>query len=525
MSQETSGRAIMIKSIQRLIRSRQCVLAMLMILIGAGLRLVLLGQSPPGLNQDEASAGYEAWALLHYGIDRNGSALPVLFISWGSGQNVLYSYLSIPFIALFGLNEWSVRLLSALAGIASLPVFYLLAKKLRDGRFALLALLTLAFNPWHIMLSRWALESNLLPFFLLLGIYLLVLAGERPRLLPVSAAVFALSLYSYGTAFLFLPTFLILSLFALRKRGALRLRPFLLSAAVFILIALPITLCNAINMLHLREIRFLGMTLPILTETRQAATTVLGGGGISSAAGNFLSFLKLLWTQSDGLPWNAAQDFGLFFGLPGLLIAAYGLAYSLVSLKKCAMPFPECFVLFALLTSVIASFLIDININRINMAFLPILYFQALGLHELSRLLGRRSVYAFAAALSLLLVLFVYHYCTAVHDTLSDCFFEGFGDALRCAQEMDKETVWVTDRVNAPYIFVLFYNKISPEDFQETVSYANPNAAFRQVTGFGKYRFGGQKPERNAVLILHQSEPDGYEVLAGFGSYAVAALP
>ncbi|MEN3187139.1 MAG: hypothetical protein ABDK92_11055, partial [Atribacterota bacterium] len=91
-------------------------------------RFFLLGVIPPGLNQDEASIGYDAWALLHYGIDRNGFHNPVHFVSWGSGQNALYAYLSMPFIRLFGLNVFSVRFLNALIGCLSLFLFYDLMK-------------------------------------------------------------------------------------------------------------------------------------------------------------------------------------------------------------------------------------------------------------------------------------------------------------------------------------------------------------------------------------------------------------
>ena len=103
-------------------------MALLIIISGTLLRLLFIGSIPAGLNQDEASAGYEAWALLSYGIDRNGDAWPVLFTAWGSGQNVLYSYLSIPFIALFGLNEISPRLAMGISGSLSLLIFWLLAR-------------------------------------------------------------------------------------------------------------------------------------------------------------------------------------------------------------------------------------------------------------------------------------------------------------------------------------------------------------------------------------------------------------
>jgi 4-amino-4-deoxy-L-arabinose transferase-like glycosyltransferase len=498
---------------------------LLLILIGSALRLILLGHLPPGLNQDEASAGYEAWALLNYGMDRNGVTAPLLFISWGSGQNVLYSYLSMPFIALFGLNEFSVRLLSGLIGCATLPVFYLLARKLRGSLFGLLALLMLALNPWHIMLSRWALESNLLPFFLLLGIWFLVLSRERPQFLPVSAVIFALSLYAYGTAFIFLPTFLIMSIALLVKRKVLKLKPFLLAAVLFLAVAFPITLCNAINMLHLREIKLLGITLPILTQTRQMATTVFSGGGLTSAVRNFWAFLKLLFTQNDGLPWNSVEGFGLFYGVPGLFVAAFGFISMLYDMKKRVSPDPERFILFSFLSALIAAFLIDINVNRINMAFLPIIYFQALGFYSIARILGEKSVYAIIPAMALLCFLFSLRYCTDVREKLSLYFFEGLGDAVQYAETLGKDTVWITTEVNAPYIYVLFYNKIPPGDFQRSVRYVNPDSAFRQVSEFGKYRFGGAKPESNAVLILHKTDAAGYTINAVFGNYAVAALP
>lgn len=50
-------------------------------ILGAILRLLWLGDIPGGLNQDEASIGYDAWALLHSGVDRNGMAWPVNFIA------------------------------------------------------------------------------------------------------------------------------------------------------------------------------------------------------------------------------------------------------------------------------------------------------------------------------------------------------------------------------------------------------------------------------------------------------------
>lgn len=280
----------------------ELVCVLLLLALGFAIRLAALGVLPAGFNQDEASAGYDAWAILNYGIDRNGNALPVLLKSWGSGQNALLSYLAMPFIALFGLSEVTLRLPMALSGCASLVFMWLLARRARGARFGLCALLFLALCPWHVMASRWALESNLLPAALLAAIYFASLSEERPWALLGSGVCFGLALYAYGTAFFLLPPLLLYCVWRLRR--TLKPAPFLVSFAVFIALALPITLCQLRNMLGLPGTHFLGFTLPELTSTRQSATSVFGSG-LSGVRDNFLNLVRLLVTQSDGLPWNS----------------------------------------------------------------------------------------------------------------------------------------------------------------------------------------------------------------------------
>ena len=72
-----------------------------LLLLGILIRVIRFGQFPVGLNQDEASIGYDAFATMYYGMDRNGYYLPMYPMSWGDGQNALYMYLSMPFISFF----------------------------------------------------------------------------------------------------------------------------------------------------------------------------------------------------------------------------------------------------------------------------------------------------------------------------------------------------------------------------------------------------------------------------------------
>ena len=136
------------------------------IILGIGIfaRVWEFGVMPPGINVDEASIGIEAYDLYKFGVDRNGISYPIHLISWGSGQNALYAYMIIPFIALNGLNAVSIRLPMLISGIFSLPLMYLAGKKLSGKKFGLLAMFCMAVSPWHIVNNRWAVESNILPF-------------------------------------------------------------------------------------------------------------------------------------------------------------------------------------------------------------------------------------------------------------------------------------------------------------------------------------------------------------------------
>ena len=86
-------------------------------LIAAALRLFALGSNPPGLYWDEVSLGYNAYSILKTGHDEHNRFLPIdTFKAFGDYKPPGYIYATVPSIALFGLNNFAVRLPSALAG-------------------------------------------------------------------------------------------------------------------------------------------------------------------------------------------------------------------------------------------------------------------------------------------------------------------------------------------------------------------------------------------------------------------------
>ena len=166
---------------------------MLLLILGvaAVTRLAGLGKIPEGILPDEAYGAYNAWALMTEGIDSRGYGFPVYFVAWGSGMNTLYSYLSIPFLWLFGATTMVYRIPQALFGILGVLAAYVLGRELLDEKFGLLFSFLLAINPWNIMINRFALESNLAPAMFLISLTLLVLGiRKNSGYLPAAAAFF-----------------------------------------------------------------------------------------------------------------------------------------------------------------------------------------------------------------------------------------------------------------------------------------------------------------------------------------------
>ena len=172
-------------------------------------RLFFFGKYPVGLHVDEAYAGYEAWSMYHYGHDSWGYKNPVYLMAWGSGMNALYSYLAMPFIAIGGLNTITLRLPQVIMGIVTLITFYFLLKKTTTPKIATWGFFLLAISPWHIMMNRWGLESNLAPAFILLGMYFAVLGLEKEKFFLLSALFWGLSLYCYAVIWFFVPAFIL----------------------------------------------------------------------------------------------------------------------------------------------------------------------------------------------------------------------------------------------------------------------------------------------------------------------------
>ncbi|KKP60020.1 MAG: hypothetical protein UR52_C0001G0100 [Candidatus Gottesmanbacteria bacterium GW2011_GWA1_34_13] len=188
------------------------------LLIGFILRIYQLEQTPNGFASDEAAIGYNAYSILKTGRDEFGKSFPLSFKSFGEFKAPLYIYLTIPFIAIFGLNEFATRLPAAIFGISTIFFLYLLINKLfRNQKLALASALILTIIPWHLQFTRIAYEGSLVVFLLTLSTYFFLRGIDSNRFYFISFAGFALIPYAHYSVRLFLPLFIISLLIIYRR--------------------------------------------------------------------------------------------------------------------------------------------------------------------------------------------------------------------------------------------------------------------------------------------------------------------
>ncbi|MEI6327422.1 MAG: glycosyltransferase family 39 protein [Candidatus Roizmanbacteria bacterium] len=146
---------------------------LVIVIFAAIFRFWNLGTAPKGLLIDEASFGYIAKSLAETGKDEHGVSYPIVFEAFGDQKMPLQAYLLTPIIKVFGMNNVTVRSVSAVAGVMIVIGIYLLVSLTFTSRWGLLAAGITAVSPWSFYLSRFAWESNVALCLFIFGLYFL----------------------------------------------------------------------------------------------------------------------------------------------------------------------------------------------------------------------------------------------------------------------------------------------------------------------------------------------------------------
>jgi len=224
------------------------VFLVFILLVAAFLRFWKLGSIPNGLTPDEAALGYNAYSILKTGKDEYGQRLPLVFKSFGDYKPGLYIYLSTVPVFLLGLSDFSVRVVSALAGVVAVFLLFKIVGEFLNKKdivrlgslFQMLCAASIALSPWHIHFSRGGWEVNFATFLIILGVLLFYLSKKKTMLIYFSFIFFCLSFYTYHSARIVAPLLILSLIFFERKFVFANIKKFVISFLISFLFCLPL---------------------------------------------------------------------------------------------------------------------------------------------------------------------------------------------------------------------------------------------------------------------------------------------
>ena len=505
------------------------ILFSIILVAGCLFRVLFLDKFPAGLNQDEAFGGYEAISLMRTGADSYGFHLPVYLTTWGSGMSVLPSYMMIPWIAIFGNNIWCIRMPQAILGsIAIAACFFLVKRITSSNRAALISMFVLAINPWHFMMSRWGMDCNMAPHFMLFALLFFCIGIEKPKFLILSAINYGLCLYCYALFWPFAAATLLLQIIYLFVMKKFKFnRYYLISGILLFVMALPLLLFLLVNNGTIEQVSTPFFTVPKLIGYRGSQFSFEG------MSKKLMNIINIITSQNDGLIWNATPKYGVFykFGLPFVVL---GIAYLIKEfIKKCRIKefSYEIFILIQIAVSILIASMTDTNINRANYFFIPLTICMGFGIYFISTMLKKEVVNnVLIIGLGIMLCYFCAfadYYFTDYEKDIGYYFSYGVDGAIKFADKLDKE-VYVTNSIT--YSKVMYLTAIDPKLYRDTVQYKNYPNMYLDIYGFGKYHFvdHGYEINPDCVYVVNNGEAYQFEgygfTTKEFGNYAVCYM-
>lgn len=457
----------------------------LFLFLGVLLRTINLSY-PQGVFVDEAMGAYDSWCLANFGVDSNLMSYPVYLKSWGTGQSALYAYLALPFIKIFGLSAEVYRLPMSLIGCMSLLSLYWALKK--SGKKPLLVFWLIAFltiNPWHIIKSRFAVDCNICPDLVLIGVCLLIVAFAplAKRQLTYSAAGFsliAISAYGYGISWMVLPFIFVAAFWYLYKNDYLSGKSILVISVVSFILLLPLILFAITLFFKLEQFNLGSITITRLSDGRHNNTTLLGGENVVSQILFYLKLgYKVVILGIDNLNVSSLQWSGVFYNIISLPLLVFGIYKS----RKEKGDWVNRIFFIWLISCLPMLLIVEPTVNHWNLLWFPCIYFTGYGIYrfsEISRVNG--VVIGCIYAISFLLFLRNY-FDKNIYNPFNSYTFE---------QEIKFTRNHSFDKVYYPKDFIhsytLFYNPISPYRFAET--YVSNGAALSIALSYDNISFG-----------------------------------
>ena len=529
----------------------------LILLLAAFLRFYRLGDYPPSFWQDICSIGYDAYSLLKTGKDHWGNPFPHLYLrSLGDFKLPIFTYLTIPGVALFGLNEFAVRFPSALFGVLTVLLTFFLVRELfadfpppRRSTFppspfglqragahlrgvsrqfsnlvsqypsiliSLFASFLLAISPWHIGLTRHGYEAGLAVFFQSLALFLFLKSRRKPFFLPISILFFSLTVYTYHSFRLFTPLFLGGLAWFFRKDFQKQKKLFWLSLCLFLLLISPslfsfFTPIGGTRMVANRFDRSLEWKEKLNDcqfFCNKSLVFILTF--VKNYLSQFSSDFLFVFGSTDPVLEIPSRGYFYYFWAP---LFIFGLLALLKSAGKEKLLIFLWLFLFPLPASITSN---PYHPARTAQLIPLVEMISALGFFEVLKLFQKKQICRFAFlllssaiaffSLGKYFVDYYARYPLYSHPTYQKIHKRLYGQLADIENHYSK--IYITRRAQ-PYIYLLFFSPIEPAEFQKLDKELEKNgeaeetkeAHFERIGKFYFFKSLPKEIESNALII------------------------
>lgn len=479
------------------------------IIIAAILRLWQLGSTPPSPDWDEAALGYNAYSVLKTGRDEYGTWFPLSLRSYDDYKPPLYMYLTVPSVALFGLETWAVRLPSALAGILAVLGTFFLVKELYNRNLALLAAMLLAISPWHIQFSRIAFEANIGVTINIWAVWAFLKGLQQRKMLIVSAFLFGLGLYAYHSERIFVPLLILLLVWVFRRELFSEKRSVFFAVVVGVLTVAPLiaVFVNPTTITRLKGTSSLADQTGLLAQSvRKLEEDQRNGNPLGVIFDNrrivwaktlvdgYLSHFSFRWLFITGdNPRHHAPDMGLLYlmELPFLL-------WGLITVGKQGGKSATVLFGWLLIAPIAASPTTELPHAIRTLVFLPVFQvFTAFGLisfYNYYKHYNNYKCYIFSFFTFCLFTFnFMYYlhmYFVHMNHEVSQYWQYGYKQAVDYAETKGARyaKVVVSTKLEQPHMFFLYFLKYDPATYLREGG--TSSGGFAEIRNkFGRYEF------------------------------------
>lgn len=473
----------------------------------AVLRLYKLDTSPPSPYWEEVALGYDAYSIARTGKDHHGNSYPLLaFPSYGDYKPSGYFYTIVPFIQLIGLNIWAIRLPSAVAGIVSVILVYLIGKELFDKKTGLIASALFAISPWAIQFSRGGWEVNVALMLTLAGAHCLITSRRKYWMLPFAVLFLCLSMYVYHAARLFAPLvgiagglIVLFTWFRQDKPKPVRsyLIPFILAAGIALGLTLPfiVNLRSETVSSRFSQTTVLTDLEPVLKSNAQIAkhgNTLItrlqyhrywyyGQVILQSWASHFSP--QFLFVRGDGNLRHFSGRFGLLYPLDAVFLVSAVCMAAFILFKKTKRSKTETASLIAVLCCIgwiglaaVAPSLVKPSPHALRFLFAAPAFslLTAVGISFLlsntpKKMKGLVTIAIVVAYLYFVISLI--HWLIAIYPSRAAKDWQyGYKQVYEVLESEKKEgeRVYMTREEGRPAMYYLFFSSFDPEVLQET---------------------------------------------------------